>query len=80
MKLVVIQRKRDKQIVAVVENPSGVMSKGAVALAWAKSEGFSYFPSDCESHEANLISYGTVQRKLTPVHELDKLEKDGKKV
>ena len=71
---------REGRIITVVENPGGVMSKGAVALAWAKSQGYSKFPTDCTAHEVNVVSYGTVQRALTPCHELEQLEKDGKSV
>lgn len=64
-------------IVAVVENPDGCMSKGAVALAWSKSEGYTKLPENVTISEANLVSYGMVQRKLTPIHELESLEQVG---
>jgi hypothetical protein len=67
-------------IVAVVENPDGCMSKGAVALAWAKSEGYSTLPENVTISEAKLVSYGIVQRKLTPCHELEELDEAGRAI
>ena len=80
MNVVVIVQSDTRQLIAVVENPDNAMSKGAVALAWAKSEGYERFPLDCTCHESKLVSYGTVQRKLTPVHELEALEEAGKHI
>ena len=79
MQAVAIQH-REGRIVAVVENPGGAMSKGAVALAWAKSQGFEKFPTDCTAQEVMVVSYGTVARANTPCHELEQLEKDGAEI
>jgi len=78
MKVVVISHPVNG-LIAVVENPGG-MSKEAVAVAWSRSEGYEKVPNDLKVTELNLISYGTVQRKLTPCHELDELEEAGKLV
>lgn len=77
--VVILNNRSANHVVAVIENPDGAMSTGAVALAWAKSEGYEKFPKDCTFHAANLISYGSVARRLTPVHELEQLEKDGER-
>jgi len=79
MKVVVISHPVNG-LIAVVENPEGCMSKEAVAVAWSRSEGYEKVPNDLKATELNLISYGSVQRKLTPCHELDELEEAGKKV
>lgn len=67
-------------LLAVIENPDGCMSNEAVALAWSKSEGYFNLPKNVTISEAMLVSYGTVQRKLTPVHELKELEEEAKKL
>lgn len=78
MKVVVIQHST-QGLIAVVENP-GAMSKGAVAIAWSRSEGYKGVPENLEVTEINLISYGVIQRKLTPCHELEELEKAGREL
>lgn len=74
MDLVIICNERNNNVVAVVENPDNVMSAGAVALAWAKGEGYEKFPLDCVYWECPLTTYGMVARKNTPIHELEELE------
>ena len=78
MKVVVITHPTNG-MVAVVENPGGVMSPGAVAVAWSRSEGFGPpVAKTLKLQEMYVTSYGTVQRKLTPCHELDALDELGK--
>lgn len=75
MNVVIIQHPTHG-LIAVVENPGG-MSKEAVAIAWSRSEGYKGIPENLEVTEIELISYGVIQRKLTPCHELEELERAG---
>lgn len=72
MRLVIIKRKTG-QVVAVVECPSA-MSDGAIALAWARGEGYKNFPSDLHHEACDLTTAGTVFRKITPISRLNELE------
>lgn len=68
MKLVVLSTKRGGKPVAVIENPNyGNMSKGAVALAWAKANGYEGIPKDLEVTELTLTPFVNVMFGVVPV-------------
>lgn len=66
MRFIVITQLRTATVIAVVEVPEA-MSAGAVALAWAKGEGFERFPKDCVYCERPLIPYSKVEDRLRPI-------------
>lgn len=69
MKLIVITHKRTGKVIAVVENPNyGSMSKGAVALAWSKANGYERIPTDVDVDEVNLTSFSHVMFGVIPKH------------
>lgn len=69
MKVVVITHTRNRNVVAVIENPNNAMSKGAVALAWAKAGGYTKIPTDVTVDEVNVTSFANVLFSLIPVDE-----------
>ncbi len=73
MRLVIIMQTAG-HVVAVVECPSS-MSDGAIALAWAKANGYEKFPSDLYHVACDLTTAGTVFRAITPISELNELER-----
>ena len=72
MRLVIIKNNLGC-VSAVVECPQG-MSDGAIALAWARSNGFDEFPSDLHHEACDLTTAGTVFRGIHPIAELNRLE------
>lgn len=80
MNVIVIKRRNDKSVVAIVEQTAG-MSSGAVALAWAKSNGHTNFPTDCIVEAGvQVIPLASVLRGIMPCHELEQLEADGRTI
>ena len=75
MKLVVISHKRTGKVVAVVENPNfGTMTKGAVVLAWALSQGYAKIPTDVEAEEINMTPFANIMLSLIPTHIGDQIK------
>ena len=67
MNLVVVSHRRTGKLVAVVENPNfGNMTKDAVALAWAKANGYAKFPADCVAEEILLSQFANIMLAITP--------------
>jgi hypothetical protein len=75
---VVVIKRDNGNVIAIIENPQNCMSAGAVALAWAKSQGMKKLPFYCEYEECPYTCYDVVQLALTPCHELEELEEAGK--
>ena len=74
--LVVVISSKKGHAVAVVEKPNR-MSVDAVALAWAKGNGYSEFPKDAMySSEITLTTFGDVALNIMPISDIEKLEKD----
>jgi hypothetical protein len=78
MKVVIISAIKDNHVVAIIENPDNVMNDASVALAWALSEGFTKFPTDCKFCSASVTPYGIIARRITPCTELQSLDEKAK--
>jgi hypothetical protein len=74
MKLNRHTNEREPVILDSVERPES-MSIDAVALAWAMSEGYEDFPTDCKFAEAKFIPYGEIAIKNTPFSDQEELER-----
>ena len=66
-----------KNVFAIIERLPA-MSEGACVLAWAKSNGFIKYPTDCSFQGGiTLTTMGHLLRNITPITELNELEKNG---
>ena len=71
MRLIII-KSRPGHVVAVVEVIQS-MSDGAMALAWAKANGYEKFPSDLHHEACDLTTAGNVFHGIMPISELNDL-------
>lgn len=62
-------------MIAVLENP-GVISKQAVILAWAKSQGCEKIPTGIKVNEATVTPLAKSLYGIMPYSELNQLEQE----